>query len=165
MLDGLYSLNDLHKASGGRNKHRPTEFFRSETGVALTDELEREFKLSKIPTPYKKVVIGKGKPQGTYVCLDLVYAYAMWINPAFYLQVIRTFHHIVTGNSYTQQVNALCHEITLLEEKLSIAGRVLCVGGKQIKPQMIKARDNLLRQMQPCLTFGAEFEPTGGCHD
>ncbi|MDH0718230.1 antA/AntB antirepressor family protein [Acinetobacter junii] len=34
---------------------------------------------------------------------------------------------------------------------LSDAGRLLCVGGKQIKPKLLKELDELVGQVQPCL--------------
>lgn len=86
-LDGLYSLNDLHKAAGGKDKHRPTYFLRNEQ----TQELVAELRCANphiIPT---KTVRGHGKQQGTYACRELVIAYAAWISAAFHLKVIQVF--------------------------------------------------------------------------
>lgn len=85
-LDGLYSLNDLHVVSGASQKHKPANFIRLETTQELIAEIDR---CSDLSNTFKSMRGGADK--GTWVCKELVYAYAMWISPKFNLQVIRAF--------------------------------------------------------------------------
>jgi hypothetical protein len=89
-----FRLNDLHTASGGEKRHQPANWL----GLQQTQELIAQLGIKpdpEIPGAFKNqpvnVVSGYGKAQGTYVCKELVYAYAMWISPAFHLQVIRAY--------------------------------------------------------------------------
>lgn len=84
-IDGFYSLSDLHKASGGLDKNKPSNFVRLEQTRALINELKCSH-LSILP-----IISSKGRNGGTYVCKELVVAYAAWISPAFHLKVIRVF--------------------------------------------------------------------------
>ena len=83
---GRYCLNDLHKASGGQDKHAPYRFIRNEQTQDLITEINRS------PDMVNACEMTKGGlEQGTYVVKELVYSYAMWISPIFNLKVIRTF--------------------------------------------------------------------------
>ncbi|MGZ8171815.1 MULTISPECIES: KilA-N domain-containing protein [Methylobacter] len=98
--EGRYFLNDLHKAAGGLQKHRPNYFL----GNQQTQDLIYELALGGIPASDKikhlepvNTVRSFFVDQGTYVVKELVYAYAMWISPAFQVQVIRAYDALVTG--------------------------------------------------------------------
>ncbi len=118
-LDGLYSLNDLHKASGGQSKFKPFNFIRNDETQAMIAEIDRSSDLRNDKNRSPNMVNGKSRcsnmsieeksiackiikggntNQGTWVCKELVYKYAMWISPQFALTVIRTFDNLVTGN-------------------------------------------------------------------
>ncbi|UYZ79169.1 KilA-N domain-containing protein [Moraxella bovis] len=89
--NGLFSLNDLHKVSGGAKKHEPYQFMRNQETKELIAEIESEKQIAY------ETVIGKGKNQGTFVCRELVYRYAMWISAKFSLMVIRAFDMMTGG--------------------------------------------------------------------
>lgn len=83
--DGLYCLNDLHKASGGESKNRPGYWLDTATAKKMIQLLEvRDGK------PALKTSKGGSNP-GTYACKELVYDYAMWISAEFKLLVIKIF--------------------------------------------------------------------------
>ncbi|EIM39979.1 hypothetical protein HADU_03943 [Acinetobacter sp. HA] len=122
--EGRYCLNDLHKASGGLDKHRPTYFIRNDQTKDLISELQNSN--SQVYTSQNihcenshsavKVVNG-GSNRGTYVVEDLVYSYAMWISAKFHLIVIRAYKMLVTQwkindrQSISPEQQALLHEI------------------------------------------------------
>jgi len=63
-----------------------------------TKELVTEIKRSPDLVIGSKVIRG-GSCQGTWVCKEQVYAYAMWISARFHLQVIRAFNELNPINS------------------------------------------------------------------
>lgn len=82
--DGLFSLNDLHRAAGGETRLQPAYFLRME----WADELVAEIHSTNSQTAVKTI---RGRNGGTYACRELVIAYAAWISAAFHLRVIRVF--------------------------------------------------------------------------
>lgn len=92
---GRYSLNDLHKASGGEQRHQPRYWLALQQTTELIDEIVNSGITLFPPTETKRGCRG-----GTYVCKELVYSYAMWISAAFALKVIRAYDSIVTGRTH-----------------------------------------------------------------
>lgn len=97
--EGRYCLNDFHRASGGERKNGPSYWLENKQTVELVKEIT-DTGISVSPTN----VIKGGIEQGTYVVKELVYAYAMWISPAFHLKVIRAYDDLVQGK-YQPVVN------------------------------------------------------------
>ena len=105
-LNGLFSLNDLHRAAGAARRHEPARFIRLDGTKALIAELgaypEMGTPSTDSQTPMR--VINDGENNGTYACRELVIAYAAWISAAFHLKVIRVFLAVATPTTpYTVQ--------------------------------------------------------------
>lgn len=89
----LYSLMDLHKASGADRNSVPNQFLRNKQTMALISFLE--IKNGKENTMQARK---GGVSAGYCACKELVVAYAMWLSPEFYRNVIQTFIHVAEGN-------------------------------------------------------------------
>lgn len=73
----------------GEKKHAPNEFLRRDGRAELVAELTGDSRFAPI------VSQRGGSTPGTYVCKELVCAYAMWVSPKFHLHVIRTYDQVV----------------------------------------------------------------------
>lgn len=105
---GRYSLNDLHRAAvaSGANARtkEPGKFLSSQQITELVQELidtqnlgGGSFNETTQNLGSKPVSKIEGRNGGTYVCKELVYAYAMWISPSFHLKMIRTFDMVTSA--------------------------------------------------------------------
>lgn len=86
--NGRYSLNDLHKASGGERRHEPSFFLANQQ----TQEL-----IALLKTTGNPVVKKEGRGGGTFVPKQVVYSYAMWISPEFNKRVLDAYDALVEG--------------------------------------------------------------------
>ncbi len=117
IIDGLYSLNDLHKASGAPLHKRPKEWVKNQQTKELIGELLSEDGISSLEQNQPLRSIHGGTNQGTYACEDLVYAYAMWISAKFSLIVIRAFKAMqkplpqITAEKISEEQRGILYDI------------------------------------------------------
>ncbi|WP_257806303.1 KilA-N domain-containing protein [Burkholderia glumae] len=118
---GRFSLNDLHRAAGGEDRHRPSRYAENQQAKDLAEEI------GKAGFPALVSVKGGASP-GTYACKEMVYAYAMWISAAFHLKVIRTFDAAVAGvrGPVTSAVNETIDAAKLFQPCFRIARLIGC---------------------------------------
>ena len=93
-------MNDLHKASGGENRHKPSYWTELQQTKELIAELTSEITDGGITVSEENqpliIIKGGNSKQGTYVCKELVYNYATWVSAKFNLHVIRAYDELVS---------------------------------------------------------------------
>ena len=98
--NGLYSLNDLHKAAGGFEKDKPVHWLQLSQTKRYIKFLNEKSTVG-IPTVEQNqslITINGGDNRGTYAHKKLVYSYAMWIDCEFHDAVIEVFDYLVNDN-------------------------------------------------------------------
>ena len=87
--EGRFSLTDLHRAAGADPRLKPFLFLRSESVAKVTEVLKAQ------NCAIEPISIKRGRyTGGTWVCKELVYKYAMWVDAEFEVKVIQTFDQI-----------------------------------------------------------------------
>jgi len=157
--EGLFCINDMHKASGGHVKHTPAKWLRSSKVKDIISELETVQKRTVSKEP--------GRRGGTFVCWQLVYSYAMWIGPKFHIEVIESYdkHRGVNKSlaslvnnveqfaaSLTSQLNSACLTIDNLKAHGSKWGNY-GVSIKKANKECRKVLEDLKDQIQLKLDF------------
>lgn len=151
---GMYCLNDLHKASGDEEKHSPRYWLRSDNVKSLESEILNGGKCAIKTTA--------GRYGGTFVCRELVYAYAMWVSASFNLEVIRVFDKTaqaesglqslaVSVRSATQSLSTQINETSVIIEELKGHGSSWSSYGSQIKKakrEAVKEFEQLKNEIQ-----------------
>jgi hypothetical protein len=151
---GRYCLNDLHRAAMDRDRatkaHRPGEFTRrAETKRLIKAAKERSVN-SRID-PIAVVKGGNAAEQGTFVARALVYAYAMWIDADFHLDVIEGFDTQQTAClGLWQQMHALITREVDSKVRASFGSHLMLERKRQI-PHINSERERLEAEIQPML--------------
>ncbi len=120
--NGRYCLHDLHKASGGAEKHQPAFFIRNKQTKDLIAEIESEKHSANLQSAVKTINGGNGR--GTYVVKELVYSYAMWISAKFHLQVIRAYDSMVVRLFTENSKQTLIEDKTTKEDRVPLKDAV-----------------------------------------
>lgn len=143
--EGRFSLNDLHKAAkaaGVKKDIRPNEWL----SLKVTEELAEV--LNAENPAISPIAVKAGRYGGTFVCKELVYAYAMWCSPTFHLHVIRTFDRLVQQQREAEQAlrarQAARLEAPMLADAIKIQ-RKAC--GKEILPYHFSNEFDLINRI------------------
>lgn len=132
--DGMYSMNDLHAASGGAKKSQPSDWLRLKGTAALVEELEKS-----TPGIPGVVTINGGSSVGSWIHEALVPSYAGWISPAFQLSVNKAFIALAKGDTIGAQA--------IVDNSMSIIAReTLRTGNTRIRDAIsLSQRAGILR--------------------
>ena len=111
---GRFSLNDLHRAGGGANKHRPSLWLSNRQTKDLIAELDAEAGIPAL------AVQRGGSRAGTYAGRETALAYSAWVSPTFHVRVLRAADAVLTGQiQQAPDMNATLRDPQTLRALLS----------------------------------------------
>lgn len=113
---GRFSLNDLHKAAGGKPKQKAALFLK-------LDSVQKVAEVLKVANPtFEPISIKRGRyTGGTWVCKELVYKYAMWVDAEFEVKVIQTFDQVSSKGKAISSMQAINDLVAKIESDKQIA--------------------------------------------
>lgn len=113
---GRFSLNDLHQSAGGKVSCLPNKFLRQESVKNVIDVLIAQNRA------FKPISIKRGRyTGGTWVCKELVYKYAMWVDAEFEIKVIQTFDEMQKQGKAIQSMQAINDLVAKIESDKQVA--------------------------------------------
>lgn len=126
---GRFNLNSLHRASGLGKSKSPNKWLENKQAKELITALESQAPNSGLGHKVIKSVHGGVSP-GTFAVEQLAVAYANWISPAFYLQVINTFLDSKKGvvptidfSNPTQVATIILQSSEMIQKQAATIGR------------------------------------------
>lgn len=151
---GRYCLNDLHRAAMARGKattsDRPGTFMKRPETEALVGAIKKRCTQECID-PAVRVRGGIQAEQGTFVARALVYAYAMWIDADFHLDVIEAFDTAQAASlGLWQQMHALIAREVDSKVRASFGSHLMHERKREI-PRIDAERARLEAEIQPTL--------------
>ena len=152
--EGRFCLNDLHEAAMAKGRatknQRPGEFLRRKETKKLEAAIHRRCANSRIE-PVSRVKGGPALAQGTFVVRALVYAYAMWIDADFHLDVIEAFDSMQSAKiSAWQELQALVAREVESKVKASFGSHLMLQRKREI-PWLSEEMSRLEAEVQPDL--------------
>lgn len=150
---GRYSLNDLHRAAGSKPKQKAALFLK-------LDSVQKVAEVLKVANPtFEPISIKRGRyTGGTWVCKELVYKYAMWVEAEFEVKVIQTFDKVSREGkdiSSMQAINDLVAKIESDKQVASFCGAELAKY-KKLKKENAAKLSTEVERIQLKLGFKAE---------
>ena len=113
---GRFSLNDLHKSAGSNPKNKTALFLKLHSVKKVAEVL-------KVANPtLEPISIKRGRyTGGTWVCKELVYKYAMWIDAEFEVMVIQSFDKIQREGKAISSMQAINDLVAKIESDKQVA--------------------------------------------
>ena len=91
--DGLYSLNDVHRASGGGEEKRPSKWLANEQPNSIARKIEAKARIRAL------AIKRGGNAPGVFACKELVLISATWLDDDFYIDVVCAFDYLLQGDT------------------------------------------------------------------